>query len=54
LNKLADDLPLFKAFREPPQKPFGPSPLEEKLKGINPDELSPKEALETLYALKSL
>ncbi|MGE5625678.1 MAG: DNA mismatch repair protein MutS [Bacillota bacterium] len=29
-----------------------PSPVEEKLKGIDPDKLSPKEALELLYELK--
>lgn len=32
----------------------GPSPVELKLGGINPDSLSPREALELLYALKKL
>ncbi len=31
-----------------------PSLVEEKLRSINPDELSPKQALEQLYQLKSL
>lgn len=31
-----------------------PSPLEKALKAMNPDNLSPKEALEELYALKKL
>ena len=29
-----------------------PSPVEEKLKSVAPDKLSPKEALELLYELK--
>ncbi len=51
LSKLADDLPLFSAAPEQPNTTF--SALEEKLESINPDELSPKEALELLYELKS-
>ena len=31
-----------------------PSAVEEALDGINPDELSPREALELLYRLKGL
>lgn len=31
-----------------------PSPLEKAVKSLNPDELSPKEALEELYVLKKL
>lgn len=47
--KLASQpLPLFaEAYR-------APSPLEKVVKGLNPDNLSPKEALEELYALKKL
>jgi DNA mismatch repair protein MutS len=33
---------------------FGPSPVEEALAEIKPDELSPKEALDALYRLKQL
>jgi DNA mismatch repair protein MutS len=32
--------------------PSTPSAVEEALAAINPDTLSPKEALETIYALK--
>lgn len=45
------DLPLFSAAPPPPKQA---SPLEEALKTTNPDDLSPKEALEVLYRLKAL
>ena len=51
LTKLADDLPLFTAQGQP--KPQS-SELEERLQAINPDTLSPKEALDILYELKKL
>lgn len=56
LTRLADDLPLFTAARhngsqEKPES-LAPSPIEEKLKDINPDDLTPREALEVLYSLK--
>jgi DNA mismatch repair protein MutS len=47
-----DDLPLF-APRSPPE-PQGPSALEAALAGVDPDALTPREALETLYRLKAL
>ena len=46
-----DDLPLFAAAAEPEQ---GPDPLTAALDGIDPDSLSPREALESLYRLKRL
>ena len=46
------DLPLF-AVAEPPAM-IQSSAAEEALKGIEPDELSPREALEALYRLKGL
>jgi DNA mismatch repair protein MutS len=50
-----DDLPLFAAARpKSPQKPSGPGPLEAALDAVQPDELTPKAALETLYRLKAL
>ena len=55
LAKLADDLPLFSAVLAP-AKGGGlsePSALERALAEINPDELSPKEALEMLYRLRT-
>jgi DNA mismatch repair protein MutS len=48
-----DDLPLFSAARPPAPKP-APNPAMEKLARINPDELTPREALELLYELRSL
>lgn len=51
VTKLADDLPLFTAKApEPPQM----SALETRLDGIQPDSLSPREALDILYELKKL
>jgi len=55
VTKLADDLPLFAAA---PPRPAGgaaraaESEVEKALAGVNPDELTPKQALETLYALR--
>ena len=58
-SKLADDLPLFAAAARhvtppPPAEPQGPSPLELALAEINPDSLTPREALEVVYRLKGL
>jgi DNA mismatch repair protein MutS len=56
LAKLADDLPLFSAMAEKAQEEYEaaqPSELEIKLAAINPDDLSPREALEILYSLKN-
>ncbi len=50
---LIDDLPLFSAARPPAPAPK-PSPALDKLSEINPDDLTPKEALNALYALKAL
>ena len=49
-----DDLPLFAAARptSPAARPSGPDPLREAIAALNPDELSPREALEALYRLK--
>jgi DNA mismatch repair protein MutS len=51
---LIDDLPLFSA--RPPQsaKPDRDDRLKDALSAITPDDLSPREALEQLYALKRL
>jgi len=49
-----DDLPLFAAMAEPEPESRGPSVVDEALKGIDPDELTPREALEALYRLKGL
>ena len=51
---IVDDLPLFAApIRHAAPTPAArPDPVREALAGIDPDELTPKQALETLYALK--
>jgi DNA mismatch repair protein MutS len=51
---MADDLPLFANMaRECHDEPAG-SPVLEALEALSPDALSPKEALEKLYELKTL
>lgn len=53
--KLIDDLPLFSvALSREAENNKKASQIEEALKEINPDELSPREALEELYRLKQL
>jgi DNA mismatch repair protein MutS len=47
--EIADELPLFAQVMEE----HAPSALETALNDINPDHLSPKEALELLYKLKA-
>ena len=54
LTKLADDLPLFQSAPLALVKTSGPSPVDQALGEIHPDELTPKEALEALYVLKGL
>jgi DNA mismatch repair protein MutS len=51
---LIDDLPLFSATAKPVALASRESAAEAELKKINPDELTPKEALELLYRLKAL
>lgn len=53
LARLADDLPLFSTTAPTPAK-TAPSAAEERLQALNPDALSPREALEALYELKAL
>ncbi len=54
LARLAADLPLFAATRPPAAAPPPASAAEERLRAINPDELSPRAALEVLYELRAL
>jgi DNA mismatch repair protein MutS len=49
-----DDLPLFNAIPTPAPQKTAPSQVEARLKGIMPDDLSPKEALNLIYELRSL
>ena len=52
-SQLIDDLPLFQvAVRREEQRRAGPSRVEEALKAINPDDMTPREALEALYLLR--
>jgi DNA mismatch repair protein MutS len=37
-----------------PEPEFRPSASDERLKDIDPDSLTPREALDVLYALKAL
>jgi DNA mismatch repair protein MutS len=52
VTRLADDLPLF-AAAESRAKPARPSAIEERLRDIDPDALTPREALDLLYELKA-
>lgn len=52
--KAAPDLPLFDSVAAPANEDVPPHPALSLLDGLDPDALSPKEALETLYKLKSL
>jgi DNA mismatch repair protein MutS len=52
-RRLIDDLPLFAPRPPPPAKPDPASAaLHAALAALQPDEMSPREALEALYALK--
>ncbi|MDF3064252.1 MAG: mutS [Microvirga sp.] len=48
---LVDDLPLFAAAPKPAATPK-PDPLRDALGAIEPDEMTPRDALEELYRLK--
>jgi DNA mismatch repair protein MutS len=53
---LADDLPLFAVPSRAAAEPAPPSEAEllmDAVKALHPDEMSPREALEALYALKA-
>src|SRR5580693_10318 len=55
-RKLIDDLPLFAATRPTPAAPPENDALNtviEALAALHPDEMSPRDALEALYALKA-
>ena len=60
IDEMLDDLPLFSMRGAPksgpnsPPKPSGPDPLYEALKRMDPDDLTPRGALEALYSLKKL
>lgn len=51
-----DDLPLFSAAAHPAPAPVAPesAAVEAALRDINPDEMTPKQAMEALYGLRAL
>ncbi|WP_341367736.1 DNA mismatch repair protein MutS [Yoonia sp. BS5-3] len=51
---IIDDLPLFAATPAPVTTPEPSSAVEDKLKDVLPDELTPKEALALVYELRDL
>jgi DNA mismatch repair protein MutS len=52
---LSDELPLFSTIQAKISAPLAePSKVDKEMSTINPDELSPKEALELIYHLKGL
>ncbi|MCI9866779.1 DNA mismatch repair protein MutS [Rhizobium skierniewicense] len=52
-SQLIDDLPLFQiAVRREESRSNGNSKVDEALNALNPDEMTPREALDALYALK--
>jgi DNA mismatch repair protein MutS len=54
VGSLIDDLPLFAAAQAPAPKPEARDELGDALAAINPDDLTPRAALDALYALKRL
>jgi DNA mismatch repair protein MutS len=57
VTRLADDLPLFAAAPARPASGVAravESEVEKAVAAINPDELTPKQALELLYELRRL
>jgi len=54
-SRLIDDLPLFAvAAKRAPREPGLQDALAQALAALNPDEMSPRDALEALYRLKAL
>ena len=50
---LIDDLPLFQASMRKPEPEMPSSEVETMLKALKPDDMTPREALDALYALKN-
>jgi DNA mismatch repair protein MutS len=49
-----EDLPLFAAAAAAEPDAHGPSLVEEALKGLDVDGMSPREAMDALYRLKGM
>ena len=56
VDVMLDELPLFSNVvkQSATRSQYGPDPLHEALGAIHPDDLTPKEALEALYRLKTI
>jgi len=56
ITRLAEDLPLFAALADRPreEKPPAPSEVEKTLEALDPDDLTPREALELVYRLRRM
>ncbi len=55
ISSIENDLPLFAVFkREQTEKEHWVSPLEQVFKDLNPDNYTPRAALDKLYELKTL
>lgn len=54
ITAIEDDLPLFSIFKETQEQIVEVSPLMQALQKLNPDDLSPREALDKLYEIKKL
>ena len=54
IAKLAEDLPLFASLKPKAEENPKTKMLQESLRHLNPDDLSPREALDKLYELKKL
>jgi DNA mismatch repair protein MutS len=56
-RRILDDLPLFAALSRPAPAPMKADPVAEAVKAalaaVDPDEMTPREALEALYRLKA-
>lgn len=55
-SRLIDDLPLFSAAlrREAPPAPAAGDAVSRQVQALNPDEMTPREALDVLYRLKKM
>jgi DNA mismatch repair protein MutS len=52
--KRLEELPLFAAFMPPPAEEHQPSEADQLLAALDPDTLTPREALDLVYKLKKL
>ncbi|AHM03445.1 DNA mismatch repair protein MutS [Roseibacterium elongatum DSM 19469] len=53
-STLIDDLPLFSVAPAPVARAAAPSPIEDRIRAVHPDEMTAREALDLVYELKAL